>query len=159
MVSYGGAAWQATVSWIILNFSFASRILRIQDFAGRIVKIRNFAQDFAGRILNKILVCRQNLESASGICGVDVTRILYSKLEQLVRRTTEPQKVLSFLWWIVSSSEVESHPDEIMYSKESDSFTVAQFLVTVTVFAVVFFFRLSSLSLPHFALERHIEMG
>ena len=32
----------------------------------------------------KILVCRQNLESAGGICAVDVTRTLYTKLKQLV---------------------------------------------------------------------------
>ena len=54
---------------------------------------------------------------------------------------------------------MESHPDEIMYCKESDRFkgdklvtyALAQFVVTATIFAVVFFFSLSPLTLPHFA--------
>ena len=47
---------------------------------------------------------------------------------------------------------MESHPDGIMYHKESDRFkgdklvtyALAQFVVTATIFAVVFFFSLSS---------------
>ena len=61
---------------------------------------------------------------------------------------------------------MESHPDGIIYHKESDRFkgdklvtyALAQFVVTATIFAVVFFFSLSSLFLPHFAWERHIEL-
>lgn len=39
------------------------------------------------------------------------------------------------------------------------TYALAQFVVTATIFAVVFFFSLSPLTLPHFALERHKEMG
>ena len=54
---------------------------------------------------------------------------------------------------------MESHPVEIMYHKESDGFkgdklvtyALAQFVVTATIFAVVFFFSLSPLTLPHCA--------
>ena len=56
----------------------------------------------------KILVCWQNLESARGISAVDVTRTWYTKLEQLIRRTTEPQKVLSSLWYFVCRFVMDS---------------------------------------------------
>ena len=133
-------AWQATVSWIVLNFRFACRILKIQDFAGRIltakqsvflrIQVRASSQKKkkkglergwkqrsrrVGRarlVLNyatlyRLLILRKkptvlrskriskiqdsrvpkNLESARGISAVDATRILYTKLEQLVHRS------------------------------------------------------------------------
>ena len=50
----------------------------------------------------------KNLESTRGISAVDATRILYTKLEQLVHRSTESQKFLSFLWYFAWRFSMDS---------------------------------------------------